>query len=145
MKILILLTALAITSAAHAQEFSKEFYAAAEKYIIECAADWAESVVTGDFSRRKIYFAEDFQGTSPEGSRYDKTAKTTESGPSTEYVSNTINEVDVRFFGTTAIAYGDETWIKKDGSKGRWVWTDVWVYRAGKWQLVAAQDAEVLE
>lgn len=145
MKTLILLAALAITTTANAQELSEEFYAAAERYIVECSADWAESVVTGDRSRRRIYFAEDFQGTSPEGARYDKAAKTIESGPSTEYVSNTINKVDVRFFGTTAIAYGDESWIKKDGTRGKWVWTDVWLYRAGTWQLVAAQDAEVLE
>lgn len=145
MRSLMLLATLAVTTATHAQEFSEDFYAAAEKYIVECATDWAESVVTGDRSRRRVYFADDFQGTSPEGARYDKAAMTIESGPSTEYVSNTINEVDVRFFGTTAIAYGDESWTKKDGTKGKWVWTDVWLYRAGEWQLVAAQDAKVLE
>jgi hypothetical protein len=40
-----------------------ESYVEAEKYIIECSRDWAESVVTGDMSRRKIYFADDFMGT----------------------------------------------------------------------------------
>ncbi len=143
MKALIFAAVLSVSTTAYAQTLSDEDYAAAERYIVECATDWAESVVTGDFSRRKIYFAEDFQGTSPEGTRYGKAAVTSERGPSTEYVSNTINQIDVRFFGTTAIAYGDETWTKADGTSGRWVWTDIWLYREGKWQVVAAQDVEV--
>lgn len=145
MKAIIFLAVLSISTTGHAQDLSNEDYAAAERYIVECATDWAESVVTGDFSRRRIYFAEDFQGTSPEGTRYDKAAATSERGPSTEYVSNRINQIDVRLFGTTAIAYGDETWVRADGTSGRWVWTDIWLYRAGEWQVVAAQDLEVLE
>jgi len=125
-----------------AEILSDDEYANAEKYIIECATDWAESVVTGDVSRRKVYFAEDFLGTGTEGERYGKAARVRETGPSKVYVSNTINTITVKFFGETAIAYGDETWVKQDGSTGRWVWTDVWVRRNGNWQLVAAQDVD---
>lgn len=56
-----------------------------------------------------------------------------------------MNSVKVRFFGETAIAHGDETWKKKDGSTGRYVWTDIWVFRDRAWQIVAAQDAKVIE
>jgi hypothetical protein len=58
------------------------------------------------------------------------------------YVSNTIDKIEVKFYGETAIAYGDETWLKEDGSTGRWVWTDIWVRRDGNWQIVAAQDVD---
>ena len=34
-----------------------------QRYIKECLAAWASSVVTGVTSRMKIYFAEDFVGT----------------------------------------------------------------------------------
>ena len=125
-----------------ADTLTDEEYAAAEEYIRDCAKDWAESVVTGDYSRRKIYFAEDFYGTDIRGGRYKKAEKVKETGPSEVYVSNTINDIEVRFFGDTAIAYGDETWVKKNGDTGRWVWTDVWVFRNGNWQIVAAQDVE---
>jgi len=118
-------------------------YVAAEKYIIECATDWADSVVTGDISRRRVYFAEDFQGTWAGGERYDKAQVIKERGPSTVYVSNVIGPIEVRFLGSTAIAYGEETWTKTDGTSGRWVWTDTWMYRGGQWQIVAAQDNEV--
>ena len=122
-------------------ERSAEFYEAAEAYIIECSRDWAESVVTGDRSKRKIYFADDFVGTSTDGFRYDKAAITRETGPATYTISNTLDHVEVRFYGDTAVAFGEETWVKKDGSSGRYVWTDVWLYRNGEWQIIAAQDA----
>ena len=112
-------------------------------YIKECSADWASSVVTGDTSRMKVYFSEDFVGTGIEGNRYNKTQAVASNGPSDIYRSNTIDSVDVRLFGTTAIAHGSETWEKYDGSKGQWVWTDIWLLRDQSWQLVAAQDVEI--
>jgi len=130
-----------LANSAIASELSKQEYAQAEKYIIECATDWANTVVSGDMSRRKIYFAEDFIGTEPDGTRYGKAQRINATGPSKVYVSNEINNIKVTFYGETAVAHGDEIWIKKDGTKGRWVWTDVWVYRSGTWQLVSAQDA----
>ena len=85
-------------------------------YIKECSADWASSVVTGDTSRMKVYFAEDFVGTGVEGGRYNKSQAVISNGPSDIYRSNTIDYVDVRVFGSTAIAHGPETWVKYDGS-----------------------------
>lgn len=113
----------------------------AERYIINASRDWAESVVTGDRTQRRIYFADDFIGTDTKGRRYDKAQVTRETGPAKQIVSNTLDQVDVRFFGDTAIAHGSEAWVRKDGSSGRYVWTDVWVKRNGQWQVVAAQDA----
>jgi len=139
---LFLLTTCILAANVQAHTLTAEDYARAEKYIVECDTDWAESVVTGDTSRRKVYFADDFVGTGTTGKRYDKTAVIRETGPSDVYVSNTIDSIKVKFFGDTAIAYGSETWVKKDGSTGRWVWTDIWIYRDGKWQIVAAQDVD---
>jgi len=136
-----MLPLLLLASCTHSPVASPDSYAEAERYIIESSRDWAESVVTGDKSKRKIYFADDFIGTDTKGRRYDKAHITRETGPATQIVSNQLNDVDVRFFGNTAIAYGSETWTREDGSTGRYVWTDVWVKRDGRWRLVAAQDA----
>ncbi|MDC3123184.1 nuclear transport factor 2 family protein [Gammaproteobacteria bacterium] len=113
------------------------------RYIRECSADWASSVVTGDTSRMKVYFAEDFVGTGVEGGRYNKSQVLANDGPSEIYRSNTIDSIDVRLFGNTAIAHGSETWVKYDGSEGQWIWTDIWLLRDQGWQLVAAQDVEI--
>jgi hypothetical protein len=143
-RILIALTLL-ISVPAVAESLTEENYAQAREYIIASATDWAETMVTADVSKRKIYFAEDFQGTGIDGARYGKDRVVIERQPPTEYVSNEIGDIDVRFFGTTAIAYGEETWTKVDGATGKWVWTDIWMYRNGQWQIVAAQDVQVVK
>lgn len=135
-----LLALLLLTGYAHAGA-APDGYAEAERYIVECSRDWAESLVTGDRTKRKVYFADDFIGTDTKGRRYDKAQVTRDTGPARQIVSNTLDEVSVRFFGDTAIAHGSETWIRRDGSSGRYVWTDIWVRRDGQWQVVAAQDA----
>jgi aminopeptidase C len=56
------------------------------------------------------------------------------------FVSNRLNEVKVRFYGDTAIAQGDESWERRSGERGRFVWTDTWILRNGRWQIVAAED-----
>jgi ketosteroid isomerase-like protein len=115
--------------------------ATARAYIVDCSRDWAASVVSGDRSKRRTYFADDFVGTDTRGRRYDKATVTRETGPAKSIVSNRLDDVDVRFFGDTAVAHGSESWQRKDGSEGRYVWTDVWVRRNGEWKIVAAQDA----
>lgn len=145
MKIIMMFILALFSMNSEAHKLSEVEYEAAEKYIIESSKDWAESVITGDMSKRKIYFAEDFIGTSTTGDRYNKAAITRETGPATYTLSNEVNSVNVRFFGETAIAQGDETWKKKDGSTGRYVWTDIWMFRNDVWQIIAAQDVNVVE
>ena len=98
MKLLTLITVVLsfCLNGAIAATLTDEEYAKAEKYIIECATDWANTVVTGDKSQRKIYFAEDFTGTEPNGDRYRKKDRINETGPSKVYVSNNINNIKVK-------------------------------------------------
>jgi aminopeptidase C len=56
------------------------------------------------------------------------------------FVSNRLNEIKVRFYGDTAIAQGDESWERRTGQRGCFVWTDTWIRRNGHWQIVAAED-----
>ena len=85
--------------------------------------------------------ADDFVGTSPDGKLYTKQdfindIKVNPLG----FVSNEVNDVKVRFFGNVAVAQGHETFTRRDGATGRFVWTDVLVRRDGRWLTVAAQD-----
>jgi hypothetical protein len=115
----------------------------AERYIIESEQGWAESVATGDSSVVERILADDFVGVDPQGRAYDKTKMVSETRDAPKYfVSNHANEIKVRFYGNTAVAHGDETWVRRSGDplRGRFVWTDTWVKRNGKWQIVAAED-----
>jgi ketosteroid isomerase-like protein len=110
-------------------------------YICEAERAWAESVATGDPSTVKRILADDFIGVAPEGHLYRKGEMITDTAKSNRYFSsNVVGDVIVRFYGNTAIAQGSETWTRKSGEKGRWVWTDTWLKRNGKWQIVAAED-----
>ena len=63
------------------------------------------------------------------------------------FASNHLNEVKVRFYGDAAVAQGNESWVRRTGTpkQGRFVWTDTWIKRGGKWQIVAAEDLTVSE
>src|SRR6476646_4464164 len=95
----------------------------------------------------KFMIADDFQGTSPSGRRYDK-AKAIATDTKSLSRDCQLSEVKVRFFGDSiAIAYGSESAVSKakDGKETKHclIWTDTWLKRAGKWQIVAAQDAGI--
>jgi len=117
-------------------------YKQAEQYIRGSEKQWAESVANGDSIVIVRILADDFIRVDPDGNQYNKQAmvKGTYDAPK-YFLSNHLNEVKIRFYGNTAVSQGNETWVKrKDSSTGRFVWTDTWVLRNGKWQIVAAED-----
>jgi hypothetical protein len=114
--------------------------AAVKQYIVASEEAWAKSVATNDASVVKRILADDFIWVL-DGRLVDKktAVKEAAAGPGS-FVSNEPDYVHVRFFGDTAVAQGSETWSRKDGRRGKFVWTDTWVQRAGCWQIVNAQD-----
>jgi len=77
---------------------------------------------------------------------YDKAKMIADTRDASKYfVSNHLNEVKVRFYGDTAIAQGNESWQRRTGERGRFVWTDTWLRRNGRWQIIAAEDLTVPE
>lgn len=115
----------------------------AEQYIVESERQWAESVATGDTNTVERILADDFVGADPKGRFYGKATMVADTRNAPKYfLSNHANDIKVRFYGDSAVAQGDETWERRSGDplRGRFVWTDTWVRRNGKWQIVAAED-----
>ena len=117
--------------------------AEAEKYIKDSSSAWAESVATNDASVVKRILADDFVWVR-EGKVLDKSRAVTgaQQGPG-DFVSNHLDYANVRFFGDTAVVQGGETWTRKGGRSGHFVFIDTWVRRGGIWQIVAAVDVSV--
>ena len=114
-----------------------------EHYIKESERQWAESVANGDVTVIERILSDDFLGVDPEGNLYEKSKMVADTREAPKrFVSNHLNDVKVRFYGETAIAQGNESWVRRSGSplRGRFVWTDTWIWRNGKWQIVAAED-----
>ena len=58
-----------------------------------------------------------------------------------------LDDAKVRFFGdNVAVIYGSERAARTEKNKEIMrclVWTDTWLNRNGKWEIVAAQDTAV--
>ena len=114
------------------------------KFMIAAEAKWANAACSPQPDLKDV-IADDFQGTSPSGHRYDNAKAIATDAKSHDCQ---LGEVKVRFFGDSiAIAYGEESSVSKDKdgkeTKGCLIWTDTWLKRAGKWQIVAAQDTKI--
>ena len=120
---------------------AKKYQEEIERYILESERQWAESVATGDTAAIEHILADDFIGVDPKGHLYTKQQMIGETRNASKYlVSNRLNDVKIRFYGGTAIAQGSESWEKRTGERGRFVWTDTWIRRNGRWQIFAAED-----
>jgi hypothetical protein len=117
--------------------------AEAQKYIKDSTSAWAESLATNDASVVRRILADDFVWVR-EGEVLDKSRAVTEAqrGPG-DLDSNHLDYADVRFFGDAAVVQGRETWTRKGGRSGHFVFIDTWVRRGGIWQIVAAVDVSV--
>jgi uncharacterized protein DUF4440 len=115
------------------------------KAMISMERKWAEADCDGNLSAETT-LADDFEGTAPDGKRYAKSddiqgAKTAKE----RSLECRLGEVKVHYFGeTVAVLYGSESRVEK-GKDGKdhtlgLIWTDTWLKRNGKWQIIAAQD-----
>ena len=143
-----ILVVLAIIGSLYVVQAQDSGTSEAERYIIESERQWAESVASGETETLQKILAEDMVGVDPEGGTYGKAKMIADTREAPKYfLSNHLNEVKVRFYGDAAVAQGSESWVRRTGSphRGRFVWTDTWIRRDGKWQIVAAEDLTVAE
>lgn len=120
---------------------------ATAKYIIDQERKWAEGVCVDNGVVAGL-LADDFQGTSTKGARFTKADELKDEKSARTAHDCGLDETKVRFFGDTiALVYGSEHAIGKDKSqptaKVCQVWTDTWLKRNSKWQIVASQDNRV--
>ena len=129
-----------------ANDAEANFGADAQARIRQIEQQWAKTAVTNDASVLERILADDFLGTDPHGNLYTKAdaIKEAKSGPSA-LESNHLNDTKIRFFANVAVVQGSESFKRKDGKTGRFIWTDALVRRDGKWQVVAAEDMLVAE
>jgi hypothetical protein len=120
---------------------------ATSKFMVDGERKWAEAACTHNKIAEEI-LADDFQGTSPEGKRYTKTEEVADTADLTKTARDCrLIDAKVRLFGDDlAMVYGSERSVRKmkDGTeKSRClVWTDTWLKRNNKWQIIAAQDTQ---
>ena len=119
---------------------------ATAKFIVDLEEQWDEAACNHNKSP-EVVLADDFWGTAPDGTRYGKAEEIADTQDESKSASQCHqSNVKVRFIGgDIAIVYGDAYSIRKDknGREGPrcLTFTDTWLRRNGKRQVVAAHDA----
>jgi hypothetical protein len=145
-RIVLVIFAIMTATAAHGQQAR---WASADdetaKFMIDAERQWAEAACNHNKIAEKI-LADDFQGTSPEATRYTKSEEVADSADVSKTARDCrLIDAKVRFFGDgLALVYGSESAVRK-GKDGVdkphcLIWTDTWLKRNGTWQIIAAQD-----
>lgn len=118
------------------------------QWMIQQETDWADMACGGKWIALDV-FADDFQGTSPKGAHYGKPKSVPKYDKNAKWSTDCrLDRADVRFFSPeVAVVYGAESkTVALQGSKHERrcvAWTDTWLKRKGKWQIIAAQDSRI--
>jgi Domain of unknown function (DUF4440) len=102
---------------------------------------WSDTSCAPATEMLNAAIADDFQGTSTKGERYGKAHATDQQ----HNRDCQLQQTHVRLFGDSlAMVYGNESSVAKHPDGKDWkrclAWTDTWLKRNGKWQIIAAQD-----
>lgn len=123
--------------------------ASVEAKIKELGELWGKAIMAKDPMVLDPIVADDFVGTSSKGKTHTKKEMFAEMKKDTDtYTSATDADVKVHVFSNdVAVATGSST-EKGKGDNGKefnrkYQWTDTWVQRGGKWQVVASQSTLV--
>ena len=119
---------------------------ATAKWMVEQEKAWAEMACGGKSVVSD--FADDFQGTAPKGGRYGKPADELPAPKRQWSTDCRLDSADVKFFtADVAVVYGAESkTVPLPESKHErrcLVWTDTWLRRNERWQIIAVQDNRV--
>jgi hypothetical protein len=115
-----------------------------EAYMRKAETDWADLAVRNNPGLTERILADDYVGVNSDTAVRDKAKMVAlASGkPSGTYVSSKLDYVHYRHFGDMVLEQGQESLQRGDGKPGlSLIWTDVWMWRNGKWQVVASQDS----
>lgn len=113
--------------------------------IKQLERDWTTAQQARDIEKLSQILADDWSGLGNHGNKSAKKdfLNDVKSGAS-KLDSFEFGPIDVKVIGTVAVVQGsdkEKSTTKGADTSGKWVWMDVFVNRAGKWQAVRSQSA----
>ena len=117
-----------------------------EAYMRKAEEDWAALATKKDPALLERILADDYVGVNSDNAVRDKAkmiALESDEDNSAKFASTKLDYAHYRHFGDTVIAQGGESLKWREAGKPdlSLIWTDVWMWRDGKWQVVASQDS----
>jgi ketosteroid isomerase-like protein len=139
--------AIAQEGAAKSEKPKKSGAASVEEQIKKLEQDWAQATIKEGAPAVDKYEADDIVTTDPGGRVTDKTQdKKDLSSGDLKFESMELSDMKVQVYGNTAVATGANTLkgsYKGQDISGKYRFTDTWVKRGGKWQVVSTQGTKV--
>ncbi len=113
--------------------------AESEAYMRKAEEDWAQVFVSDNPGLFDRILADDFVGVFSDGVVRNKAQTIPHEKPDPAFISAKLDYVNYRHFDDMVVAHGVESAQRRDGAPDlRLIWTDVWRYRDGQWQIVAS-------
>jgi ketosteroid isomerase-like protein len=117
---------------------------AVERDLIKLENDWSTAWQKKDAAFLQKLFADEYLSTASTGAIYSKAQELANvTAPGTSMASFALTDLKVHVYGDTAVVTGlnttKSTFNGKDDS-GAYRFTDVFVKRDGRWQVVATQS-----
>ena len=129
------------TNAAAAQLPSEQ---ESRAYIVKSEQEWAALATRRDPAVLERILAEDYAGVSDDGTVRNKREEIDYWNQLPLAASAEPPKTTYRQFGDTVLFHGDQMLIPEGGGAPvRILWTDVWMFRDGRWQVVGSQNATV--
>jgi hypothetical protein len=116
-----------------------------ESIITQLEIKWSLAIVNKDGATLERLLAKEFNGTSPTAQTYSREMAIADLKNGTYDVAMmNLDQIDVNVFGNTAVAFTSQNEISTYGNQdfsGHYHYTDVWVKKNGRWQVVASHGS----
>ncbi len=113
--------------------------------LIQQEQHWAKALEQHDSAALGCLLADEFQDFDPDGIVHDR-ADTLAGVPHRRPGSNRLSELQPHLYGEVGYIRGLATLVDAEGKiRARVRFTDIYLFRDGRWQAVAAQESLVTE
>jgi Domain of unknown function (DUF4440) len=116
-----------------------------EAIITELERKWAEAIVNRDTATLELLLAKEFNGTTPTAHTYSREMAIVDLKAGRYVVERMyLDEISVNVFGNTAVAFTsqeEKSRYANEDFSGHFHYTDVWVKRNGRWEVVASHGS----
>jgi ketosteroid isomerase-like protein len=119
-----------------------------EQTLMQTEQELVDAIMKGDAAPFERAIADNFTFTAPDGSMQNKTQFIADLKSGTLKMESTKNDdMKVQVYGDTAIVTyrsTDKGKYKDFDISGQYRWTDVFVKRNGRWQIVSTQGTRIM-
>lgn len=104
--------------------------------------EYVDAYLRSDVDWYRRHLADEFHCIAADGTVLDRDTFLAAAAAPVEMTTFEVRDVGVEFVGDTAVVQGRTEYEQADGTRGQTRYTDVWIGRDGRWQVLSAQITE---